>query len=119
MDKVSIKDKLNLIYDYWKPIIVGELNNQHVKLVKIKDKFIMNHHDNEDELFLVIKGLLKMDYGDKIVEINEGEFIIVPRGVEHRPIADSEVHILLFEPNTTLNTGNIKIEFTVDSPEKK
>ncbi|HOV98816.1 MAG: cupin domain-containing protein [Bacteroidales bacterium] len=119
MDKVSIQDKLNLIKDYWKPIIVGELNNQHVKLVKVKGKFTMHHHDNEDEFFLVIKGLLKMDYGDKIVEINEGEFIIVPRGIDHRPIADSEVHILLFEPNTTLNTGNIRNEFTVDSPEKK
>jgi mannose-6-phosphate isomerase-like protein (cupin superfamily) len=119
MDEINIQDKLNLIKDYWKPIIVGELNNQHVKLVKIKGKFSMHHHDNEDELFLVIKGLLKMDYGDKIVEIKEGAFIIVPRGIEHRPIADSEVHILLFEPKTTLNTGNIRNEFTVDSPEKK
>lgn len=119
MDKVSIQDKLNLIKDYWKPIIVGELNNQHVKLVKVKGKFTMHHHDNEDEFFLVIKGLLKMDYGDKMVEIKEGEFIIVPRGVDHRPIADSEVHILLFEPDTTLNTGNIRNELTVDSPEKK
>ncbi|HNR27199.1 MAG TPA: cupin domain-containing protein [Bacteroidales bacterium] len=119
MDKVSIPDKINLIKDYWKPIIVGELNNQHVKLVKVKGEFTMHHHDNEDEFFLVIKGLLKMDYGDKMVEIKEGEFIIVPRGVDHRPIADSEVHILLFEPDTTLNTGNIRNELTVDSPEKK
>ena len=119
MDKVNIPDKINLIKDYWKPIIVGELNNQHVKLVKVKGEFTMHHHDNEDEFFLVIKGLLKMDYGDKMVEIKEGEFIIVPRGVDHRPIADSEVHILLFEPDTTLNTGNIRNELTVDSPEKK
>ena len=119
MDKVSIPDKINLIKDYWKPIIVGELNNQHVKLVKVKGEFTMHHHDNEDEFFLVIKGLLKMDYGDKMVEIKEGEFIIVPRGVDHRPIADSEVHILLFEPDTTINTGNIRNELTVDSPEKK
>ena len=119
MDKVSIPDKINLIKDYWKPIIVGELNNQHVKLVKVKGEFTMHHHDNEDEFFLVIKGLLKMDYGDKMVEIKEGEFIIVPRGVDHRPIADSEVHILLFEPDTTLNTDNIRNELTVDSPEKK
>lgn len=119
MDKVSIPDKINLIKDYWKPIIVGELNNQHVKLVKVKGEFTMHHHDNEDEFFLVIKGLLKMDYGDKMVEIKESEFIIVPRGVDHRPIADSEVHILLFEPDTTLNTGNIRNELTVDSPEKK
>ena len=113
MDKVSIPDKINLIKDYWKPIIVGELNNQHVKLVKVKGEFTMHHHDNEDEFFLVIKGLLKMDYGDKMVEIKEGEFIIVPRGVDHRPIADLEVHILLFEPDTTLNTGNIRNELTV------
>lgn len=119
MDKVSIQDKLDLIKDYWKPIIVGELNNQHVKLVKVKGKFTMHHHDHEDEFFFVIKGILKMDYGDSMTEIKEGEFIIVPRGVEHRPIADSEVHILLFEPETTLNTGNIRNEFTVESPEKK
>lgn len=119
MNKVSIKEKLDLITAYWKPIIVGELNSQHVKLVKIKDKFTMHHHDHEDEFFLVIKGSLKMDYGDRIEEINEGEFIIIPGGVEHRPIADSEVHILLFEPDTTLNTGNVRNEFTVDSPEKK
>lgn len=119
MDKVSLQDKLDLIKDYWKPIIVGELNNQHVKLVKIKDKFTMHHHDNEDEMFLVLKGLLKMDFGDRIIEIKEGEFIIVPRGTEHRPIAESEVHILLFEPETTLNTGNLRNEFTVESPERK
>lgn len=119
MDKVSIQDKLKLIKNYWKPIIVGELNNQHVKLVKVQGEFPLHHHDKEDEFFLVIKGLLKMDYGDKMVEMKEGEFIIVPRGVDHRPIADSEVHILLFEPNTTLNTGNLKNEFTVDSPKKK
>lgn len=119
MDKVSLQDKLDLINDYWKPIIVGELNNQQVKLVKIKDKFTMHHHDNEDEMFLVLKGLLKMDFGDRIIEIKEGEFIIVPRGTEHRPIAESEVHILLFEPETTLNTGNLRNEFTVESPERK
>ncbi|MFA5513209.1 MAG: cupin domain-containing protein [Candidatus Kapaibacterium sp.] len=119
MDKVSIQDKLDLIKDYWEPIVIGELNNQHVKLVKVKGKFTMHHHDNEDEFFLVIKGLLKMDFGDRILEIKEGEFIIVPRGVDHRPIADSEVHILLFEPETTLNTGNIRNEFTVETPERK
>ena len=118
MNKVNIQDKLDLVKEYWKPIIVGELNNQHVKLVKIKDEFTMHHHENEDELFLVIKGILKMDYGDRIVEVNEGEFIIVPRGVKHRPIADSEVHLLLFEPETTLNTGNIRNELTVDKPKK-
>jgi mannose-6-phosphate isomerase-like protein (cupin superfamily) len=118
MEKVNIQDKFDLVNDYWKPIIVGELNKQHVKLVKIKNEFTMHHHENEDELFLVIKGILKMDYGDRIVEVNEGEFIIVPRGVKHRPIADSEVHLLLFEPETTLNTGNVRNELTVDKPRK-
>lgn len=119
MDKVNIQGKLSLINEYWKPVVVGELNNQHVKLVKIRDKFPMHHHDDEDEFFLVIKGQLKMDFGDKIINVEEGEFIIVPRGIDHRPIADSEVHLLLFEPETTLNTGNIRNEFTVDKPEKR
>jgi mannose-6-phosphate isomerase-like protein (cupin superfamily) len=119
MDKVNIKDKLNLITDYWKPIIVGELNNQQVRLVKIKGEFIMHKHDNEDELFLVIKGFLKMDYGDKIIDINEGEFIIIPKGIKHRPIADTETHLLLFEPETTLNTGDVRNELTLESPERK
>jgi mannose-6-phosphate isomerase-like protein (cupin superfamily) len=118
MIKVNIKDKLNLIDDYWKPIIVGELNNQQVRLVKIKGEFVMHHHDNEDEFFLVIKGLLKIDYGDKIVDVNEGEFIVIPKGVKHRPIADVETHLLLFEPETILNTGNVHNELTLDSPEK-
>ena len=119
MNKVNIDDKLGLINDYWKPIIVGELNNQQVRLVKIQGEFVMHHHDNEDELFLVIKGALKMDYGNKIVDINEGEFIIVPRGVKHRPIADSETHLLLFEPETVLNTGNVRNDLTLDSPERR
>lgn len=118
MDKVNIQDKLSLIGEYWKPAIVGELNGQQVKLVKIQDEFTMHHHENEDELFMVIKGTLKMDYGDRIVEVNEGEFLIVPRGVKHKPMADSEVHLLLFEPGTTLNTGNVRNELTVDQPKK-
>ena len=117
MGKVNIAEKLTLISDYWTPIVIGTLNNQQVKLVKIKGEFIMHHHDNEDEFFLVIKGSFKMDYGDRMVEINEGEFIIIPRGIDHRPIAADEVHLLLFEPETTLNTGNIRNELTVDSPE--
>ncbi|MDF1613224.1 cupin domain-containing protein [Stygiobacter electus] len=113
MDKVNIKDKLNLITDYWKPIIVGELNNQQIRLVKIKGEFVMHHHENEDEFFLVIKGSLKMDYGNMIVDINEGEFIIIPKGIKHRPIADTETHLLLFEPATILNTGNVQNELTI------
>ncbi|NQU84245.1 MAG: cupin domain-containing protein [Mariniphaga sp.] len=119
MDKINIQEKLNLITDYWKPIIVGELNKQQVRLVKIKGEFVMHKHENEDELFLVIKGCFKMDYGDRIVHINEGEFIIIPKGVKHRPIADTEAHLLLFEPETVLNTGDVKNSFTVNSPEKK
>lgn len=118
MDKVNIQEKLSLIGEYWKPAVVGELNGQQVKLVKIQDEFTMHHHENEDELFMVIKGTLKMDYGDRIVEVNEGEFLIVPRGVKHKPMADSEVHLLLFEPGTTLNTGNVRNELTVDQPMK-
>ncbi len=119
MDIVNIRNKLELIKDFWKPIIVGELNNQQVRLVKIKGEFVMHHHDNEDELFLVLKGNLKMDYGDRMVDVNEGEFIIIPRGIKHKPIADSETHLLLFEPNTVLNTGNVRNELTLDSPAKK
>lgn len=118
MEKVNIKDKLNLITDYWKPVVVGELNNQQVRLVKVKGEFVMHHHDNEDELFFVLKGMLKMDYGDKITEINEGEFVIIPKGVKHRPFADTETHLLLFEPGSTLNTGNVRNELTHDSPQK-
>lgn len=118
MKKVNIQEKLNLITDYWKPIIVGELNKQQVRLVKIKGEFAMHKHDNEDEFFLVIKGTFQMDYGDRLVEINEGEFIIVPKGTEHRPIAENEAHLLLFEPETVLNTGNVQNELTLNSPEK-
>jgi mannose-6-phosphate isomerase-like protein (cupin superfamily) len=118
MNKVNIKDKLELIKEYWKPIIVGELNNQQVRLVKIKGEFVMHKHDNEEELFLVINGSFKMDYGDRQVDIKEGEFIIIPRGINHRPIADAEAHLLLFEPESVLNTGNVRNELTHESPEK-
>lgn len=118
MEKVNINDKLARLKDYWKPVIVGELNGQQVKLVKIKGEFVMHHHENEDELFLVVKGNLKMDYGDRIEDVGEGEFIIVPRGVRHRPTAESETHLLLFEPATTLNTGDVRNGLTHESPEK-
>lgn len=118
MDKVNIKNKLNLIKDYWKPVIIGELNNQQVRLVKIKGEFVMHRHENEDELFLVIKGSLKMDFGNKITEVKEGEFIIIPRGIKHRPVAESEAHVLLFEPKTVVNTGDVRNELTLDSPER-
>lgn len=119
MKAINIQNKLDLIKDYYKPIVVGELNQQMVKLVKIKGEFVMHHHENEDELFMVIKGNFQMDYGNRMVDINEGEFVIVPKGVEHRPVAKEEAHILMFEPATVLNTGNVRNELTVDKPEKK
>lgn len=119
MNAINIEKKLELIKDYWKPIIVGELNGQLVKLVKIKGEFVMHHHENEDELFMVLKGSFQMDYGDKLEQINQGEFVIVPKGKAHRPIATDEAHLLLFEPASVLNTGNVRNELTVDRPEKK
>lgn len=112
MGKVNLEQKLSLFSDHWNPKIVGELNGQHVKLAKLKGEFIWHKHDKEDELFFVIKGILKMEYRDKTVIINENEFLIVPKGVEHRPVADEEVSIMLFEPAETLNTGNAEGELT-------
>lgn len=118
MEKVNIREKLSLFTEHWHPRIIGELNGQHVKAVKLIGEFVWHHHDHEDELFLVIKGKLKMEFRDRVEEINEGEFIIVPRGVEHKPVADEEVHILLFEPDTTVNTGNVESERTRKHLEK-
>ena len=118
MEKVNLAEKLSLFSEHYSPKIVGELNNQHVKLVKFKGPFIWHHHDHEDELFYVVKRNLDMEFVDKTVTINEGEFIIVPRGVEHRPNAHDEVEVLLFEPATTLNTGNIVNERTHAALEK-
>ena len=112
MDKVNISEKLSQFSDHYNPRIIGELNGQYVKAVKLMGEFVWHHHDNEDELFLVIKGKLKMEFSDKIVEVMPGEFIIVPKGVEHKPVAEDEVHILLFEPASTLNTGNVENERT-------
>ena len=107
--KISITEKLNLFNDYWNPRIVGELNGQHVKLVKAKGTFDWHKHEKEDEMFLVIKGNFKMDLRDGSILIKEGEFIIIPKGTEHRPVANSEVHLMLFESATTLNTGDNKM----------
>ena len=112
MKKVNIEEKLTHFGDYWNPKIIGELNQQHVKLVKLKGEFIWHKHDNEDELFLVLKGHLKIAFRDKIVSIDENELIIIPKGVEHKPIAENEVSVLLFEPKSTLNTGDKKDNFT-------
>ena len=107
METVNLKDKLSKIHDYWNPRIIGELNGSYVKIVKLQGEFVWHHHENEDEMFLVVQGKLRMRLrdGDKI--INAGEFIIVPKGVEHMPVTEEEVHIVLFEPKTTLNTGNV------------
>lgn len=112
MDKVNIAQKLSLFNDHWSPKIVGELNGQQVKLVKLKGEFVWHKHDNEDELFYVIDGVLKMEFRDRTEIINPGEFIIVNRNVEHRPVAENEVSVMLFEPATTLNTGNTESELT-------
>jgi mannose-6-phosphate isomerase-like protein (cupin superfamily) len=106
MDKVSLAQKLSLFHDHWHPRIVGELNGQHVKLVKFHGEFVWHHHEHEDELFLVVEGRFRMEFRDRDVWLERGEFLIVPRGVEHRPVADEEVSVLLFEPASTVNTGN-------------
>jgi mannose-6-phosphate isomerase-like protein (cupin superfamily) len=113
MDKVNLSAKLAQFSDSWKPKIVGELNGQMVKLVKFQGPFVWHHHDQEDELFLVVKGRFRMEFRERHVWLEEGEFLIVPRGVEHRPVADEEAQVLLFEPASTLNTGNVRNERTV------
>jgi mannose-6-phosphate isomerase-like protein (cupin superfamily) len=123
MKKIRIAEKLAGFSEYWSPKIVGELNGQHVKLVKFEGPFLWHHHDVEDEMFLVLRGSLRMDYRDdagaeQSMEIGENEFVIVPRGVDHRPFAKDEVHVMLFEPATTLNTGNVRSERTIDRPEQ-
>jgi mannose-6-phosphate isomerase-like protein (cupin superfamily) len=118
MEKVNLHDKLDLFQEHWSPKIAGELNGQLVKLVKFRGPFVWHHHDHEDELFLVVKGRFRMELRDRHVWLEEGEFLIVPRGVEHRPVADEEAHVLLFEPASTLNTGNVRNERTVEQLQK-
>ncbi len=114
MEKVNLAQKFSLFTEQWSPKIVGELNGQQVKLAKLQGQFIWHHHEAEDELFYVVKGFLKIELRDKTIELKEGEFFIVPRGVEHLPVADEEVWVLLFEPASTLNTGNTVNERTKD-----
>lgn len=114
MQKVNIAEKFSLFSDRWHPRIVGELNGQYVKLAKLKGAFVWHKHDAEDELFLVVRGKLEILLRDRTVSLREGEFFIVPRGVEHTPVATDEVHVLLFEPKSTLNTGDRKSARTVD-----
>ena len=124
MNKVNLSEKLSLIDDHWNPRIIGELNGQYLKLVKFKGPFTWHHHETEDEMFLVVKGRFRMEFREngsdrtaagkqRDVWIEAGEFIIVPRGIEHRPVADEEAEVLLFEPASTLNTGNVQDQFTV------
>jgi len=118
MEKINVAQKLSLFSDYFNPRIAGELNGQQVKLVKFQGEFVWHKHDHEDEMFYVIKGTFCIHFRDRVVEINENEFIIVPRGVEHKPVAAEEVSIMLFEPATTLNTGNTEGELTRHELEK-
>lgn len=118
MDTVNLNEKFSRFSDYFHPRVIGDLNDSHVKAVKLKGEFIFHHHDDEDELFLVIKGTLRMKFRDREAVVREGEFIIVPKGVEHCPVADEEVHLILIEPKSTLNTGNITSERTVAQLER-
>ena len=113
MEKINLSEKFSHINDYWNPRIVGELNGQQVKLVKFKGPFDWHHHENEDELFYVVKGSFEMEFSDKTVTVNAGEFLIVPKMMEHRPNAKEEVEVMLFEPASTLNTGNLINEKTL------
>ncbi|MBV8709290.1 MAG: cupin domain-containing protein [Acidobacteriaceae bacterium] len=122
MQKIRLEDKLHAFHEHWSPKIIGELNGQHVKLVKFQGEFVWHHHANEDEMFLVLQGKFRMDYGEpsgveQSLEISAGEFVIVPRGTEHRPYAAEEVHVMLFEPVGTLNTGNVQTNLTVNTPD--
>jgi mannose-6-phosphate isomerase-like protein (cupin superfamily) len=117
-DKTNLTQKFSQIHEHWKPHIAGELNGQLIKLVRLKGEFVWHHHENEDEMFLVVKGRFRIEFRDKTVSLEEGEFIIVPRGVEHKPVADEECWIVLFEPASTLNTGNVVNEFTQRELEK-
>ena len=118
INKINISEKLSLFNDHWNPRIVGELNGQHVKLAKLKGEFIWHKHDDKDELFYVIEGKFNMEFRDRTIELNQGEFLIVPKGVEHRPVAEEEVSIMLFEPATTLNTGDQNGDLTREKLER-
>jgi len=117
LNQVDLNEKFSLFDDFWKPKIVGELNGQYVKLAKLKGEFVWHRHENEDELFMVIKGSLTIRLREKEIDLAEGQFFIVPRGVEHLPVAEEECHVLLFEPKSVLNTGNVQNEKTVEELE--
>ncbi len=116
MDGIDLREKFASFDEHWSPRIVAELNGQHVKLVKFRGAFVWHHHEHEDELFLVHRGRFRMEFRDRAVDLGPGEMVVVPRGVEHRPVADEEVEVMLFEPAGTLNTGNVVDERTVREP---
>jgi len=118
LEKVNLAEKFGQIGEYWKPYVAAELNGQQVKLDKLKGEFVWHHHDNEDEMFLVVKGRLRLEFRSRHVWLEEGEFMVVPRGVDHRPVAGEEAHVLLFEPASTLNTGNVRDERTLQKLER-
>ena len=117
IEKINIQEKFGAISDHWNPRIAGELNGQYIKFVKFTGEFVWHHHDHEDEMFLVVDGEFDMHLEDRVVRISKGEYIIIPRGVEHKPVAEKEASVLLFEPATTLNTGNTKNDFTKEKLE--
>lgn len=118
MQLVNIAAKLAEFTDRWSPKIVGELNGQHIKLAKLEGEFVWHHHAGEDELFLVLHGHLSIHLRDRVVELDPGEFFVVPRGIEHKPVAERETHVLLLEPATTLNTGNVRNDLTIEQPDR-
>jgi len=118
MEKINLAEKLRLFSDHWNPRVVAELNGQQVKLVKLRGEFVWHHHDGEDELFLVLNGRFRMEFRDRSVWLEAGECIVVPKGVEHRPVAEEEVSVLLFEPASTLNTGNVRDALTAERLER-
>ena len=118
MEKVNLSEKFALFQEHWSPKIAGEVNDSHVKLVKLRGEFVWHRHEAEDELFLVVKGRLTIKLRDRDIHLDEGEFVIIPRGIEHLPVAEEEAHVLLLEPKSTLNTGNLRNERTVAEPER-
>lgn len=118
MEVINLKSKFNLFNDHWSPKVIGELNNQAVKIAKVKGEFIWHDHEGEDELFYILKGQLKIEFRDSVKVLNEGDMLIIPRGVEHKPIAEEEVWLMLFEPINTKHTGDVKHELTKDTYEK-
>jgi len=118
MEKVNIAQKFSMIDDLWSPKVIAELNGQYVKLAKLKGEFVWHHHEVEDELFLVTKGRLLIKFRDRDVWLEEGELVVIPAGAEHKPVAEEEAHVLFFEPQTTLNTGNVQDERTLSELER-